>query len=130
MESEVNELDIFGRLIVKRLRDRSLQHCESLQVEWYRAPRLAKLQSRLAALTDEQRALVAECVQECTDNAIHDFLFTLGEGEWEGVEVRCTVGGVDVGERSDGLQGEPYGDNGWYRRFSAYPGIVGEDEAP
>jgi len=35
-----------------------------------------------------------------------------------------TVDGRNVATISDGLQGEPYGENGWYARFSTY----GEDK--
>jgi hypothetical protein len=37
-----------------------------------------------------------------------------------GVEV--SVDGTSIAEVSDGLQGEPYGERGWIRRYSEYAG--------
>jgi len=74
----------------------------------------------LAALTDTQRALVRACVTNAVDATLHGLLFGLVEQSDFGQVIRVTVDEKNAAELSDGLQGEPYSDDGWIARFSAF----------
>jgi len=74
----------------------------------------------MARLTPAQRALVRRVVLQAVDSGLHDFLFALGEADDFEEGIAFVVGGQNVAELSDGLQGEPYGDAGWFKRFSKH----------
>jgi hypothetical protein len=112
-------LELFGKLVIAKLRDEQIEHCDGLLASRWKAPALQPLQASLASLNDKQRALVRRCLISCVDVGIHAFLFALAESDSEkGVSV--SVAGVNVAEVSDGLHGEPLGKNGWVAKFSKY----------
>ena len=113
-------LDVFGKLVTERLRDTAVEKFEALSRGKLKAPSLQSLQVALASLNPREREIVRRCLVSSIDSAIHDFLFSLQEGEYEGTSVQVVVGGSDVNELSDGLQGEPYGNEGWISRFSKF----------
>ena len=113
-------LDIFGRLVMEKLRDKAFRDADlKLQGHW-KAPSLLKLQSELAKLSDEQRDLARRLVRSVVDSAIHDFLFALQELNDFDQSVQVLVRGENAAAKSDGLHGEPFGDQGWQARFSQY----------
>jgi len=71
-------------------------------------------------MNPREREIVRRCLVSSIDSAIHAFLFSLQEGEYEGKSVQVVVAGSDVNELSDGLHGEPYGNEGWISRFSKF----------
>ncbi len=84
-------------------------------------PSLKNLQAELAKLTDEQRMVTRRCVVNCLDNALHDFLFALGEANDFDKGITLVFDGKNLAEISDGLHGEAFTDEGWIARFSEFP---------
>jgi hypothetical protein len=113
-------LDIFGKLVTERLRARAIEKVEALSCGRLKAPSLQALQAELASMGSNEREVVRRCLVSAVDGAIHDFLYSLQEGEYDGASVQVLVGGSNVNELSDGLHGEPYGDDGWITRFSKF----------
>ena len=115
-------LDKAGAFLIGHLRDRAIRYAEGLLAKKWKAPAVADLQARAAALTPEQAAIARSVTAAAIDAALHDFLFALSEASafQEGIELRCD--GVNVAPLSDGLQGELYGDTGWIARFSGRGG--------
>ncbi len=113
------ELDAIGKLIMERLRDSGFSFADGLVSGHWKAPRLGGLQSDLAAADDECRELAVRCTRVAIDHAVHDFLFALHEA-CEAGEISVSMGGKDVEELSDGLQGELFTEDGWQARFSRY----------
>ena len=113
-------VDKFGRLVISRLRDNAIEHYDGLAKNRWKSPALQQLQTDLATLTEEQRAIVRRCVISALDTGMHDFLFGLVEAHEmeEGIEV--IVDGENVSELSDGLQGEQFTEDGWIAKFGAY----------
>ena len=97
---EKEALDRFGRFLMGNLRDKCIAHFDELGAWKGQAPR---------------EALVGS-----SDSAIHDFLFAIGENADFEEDIRVVVQGRDIQSVSDGLHGEPFGDQGWIARFSEY----------
>jgi hypothetical protein len=113
-------LDKFGEFVVTKFRDPAIDHADGLLAARWKAPGLQALQADLRRLTVEQRALVRRCVITALDGGLHDFLFALQEEHDAGAAIVLTVDGLPVAAESDGLHGEPYGDDGWFARFSKH----------
>ena len=120
MKNESDALDIFGRLVTRRLRDRAIEKYEKMTRGEWKSPALLELQAKVAELDPAIQALFMECLKECVDSAIHDFLFTVQEGGYEGHDLAFLVDHIDVNELSDGVHGEIFGLDGWFGRFSEY----------
>jgi hypothetical protein len=115
---EEDSLAGFGQLIARRLRDPAIERFENLRQGNRKAPALLDLQAKLRALDPETQEVVRRCVVCAVDSAIHDFLFSLQEGEFEDHSVEVFVDGENVSEQSDGLNGEIYGTSGWFAKYS------------
>jgi len=105
---------------MRNLRDRAIGNHLKLQAGDWRAPAIQQLQAAVGALPDDTRRLVLRCVADAIDTATHDFLFALQDAHDRKLGVEVLVDGTNVADVSDGLQGEPYGERGWIRRYSEY----------
>ena len=115
-----------GKFVMEHLRDRALSHAERTLAGQWAAPATQRLQSELAQLSPEQRALVFRVVRASVDSAIHDFLFALTELE-RANSVAMTVQGVDATTLSDGVYAEQGGADGWQASYSRYGEAPEED---
>jgi hypothetical protein len=115
------ELDKFGQLLVTKLRDSALDFFDGLARSQWKRPSTGKLQADLATLSPEQREIVRRCVVACVDRGLGGFLFALSEAHDFGRQIAVMVDGKNIAELSDGLQGEPYGQDGWVARFGKHP---------
>lgn len=113
-------LDKLGEFVVANLRDAVIDRADTLLAGHWKTPGLQALQADLRRLTEEQRAVVRRCVVAAVDSGLHDFLFALGVQHDMGGGIVVIVDGQQAAEVSDGLQGEPYGERGWYARFSKH----------
>jgi len=113
------EVDKFGKLLVKSLRDGAIDFYDGLARGHWKSHE--ELQESLAGLSSEQRELVRRCVVSCLDQGIHGFLMALGESQFKNEGISVVVDGKDVAVLSDGLEGEPYGTRGWIAKFGKHP---------
>jgi hypothetical protein len=121
MAHSINPLGEFGQFLMVHLRDRGIDHFDRLLAAHWKAPALAKIQSELQTLTPEQRALARRAFVTSLDSAIHDFLFQLqDQADSHDGHIAVTVAGQNIATMSDGLHGEPFTDEGWRARYSAY----------
>ncbi len=67
-----------------------------------------------------QPTLRRQCIVSTLDDAIHDFLFALQVSCDLNRGIQVIVNGQNVAELSDGLNGEPYTEDGWYARYSSF----------
>lgn len=119
--SDVNSpLDRFGKFIVENMRDKGIDNYDRLANGSWKTPSLQALQEDLKQFDERQLSIIRQCVGSSIDTAIHDFLFALQESTdlEQGVEV--IVDKTNVAKVSDGLHGEPFGEDGWYLKYSAY----------
>ena len=113
-------LDKFGTFLMRNLRDRAIDNYDRLAQGQWKAPKLQALQQDLAAMTEDQRRIVRDCVVDALDVGLHDFLFALQERADFENDIQVMVDGKNLAEISDGFQGELFGEDGWFARFSAY----------
>lgn len=119
-------LDRLGELIMCSMRDQAIDKVEGLLVGHWKAPSSQSLQNELRDLPEEYRDLVRRCVVAAVDTGIHDFLFALHQA-CEDDELELRVDGESIADLSDGLQAEPFGDDGWQARFSKHGEAPEED---
>lgn len=117
---EDDPLDHLGAFLMRNLRDKALHHFEFVVQGRWKAPALQSLQADFATLSAAQREIARRALRDAIDSAIHDFLFALQEQADFDNRIALAVDGVDVVKASDGIHGEPFGDDGWFARFSTY----------
>lgn len=117
----MNPVDTFGKVLIEKFRDDGMRYFDNLLQG--RAPIDARqLSTRLSEMfTEEQKQLLLSAFADAIDVSMHDFLFALQVAHDfnEGIEV--LVDGKNIAKESDDLQGEPWGDYGWIKKFSAFP---------
>ena len=119
-----SSLDKFGKLVIRNLRDSGLEFFDGLTQGRWKAPELSDLQAELGKLAQRERDIVRCCVDRVLSTAMHDFLFALVESHHRNGNIDVVIDGKSVIEESDGLDGEPYGEEGWIARFSKYKRLV------
>ncbi|WJS96923.1 hypothetical protein NYQ10_10810 [Flavobacterium johnsoniae] len=113
-------LDIFGKFLVKNLRDKGIRNAETLLSNKSKAPSNLKLQTEISQFNESQKKLIKEIVIKSIDIAIHDFLFSLQElADFEN-NIQISINSKNIVELSDGIHGESYSENGWNAKFSKY----------
>lgn len=115
-----NALDAFGRIISQHLRDPAIDYVDGLIAGHWKAPALQPLQQAVSNLATDQQQVMRRVVIAAIDAAVHDFLFHLQQQRDFDDNIRLLANDVDVVDESDGLQGEVFGDDGWFARFSAF----------
>jgi hypothetical protein len=118
--AEMDPLDTFGRFMMQNLRDPAIAYYDNLAEKRWKAPAIQNLQAELSLLSDEQRQIVRRCVISAIDVAIHDFLFALQEQADFDHEISIVIDEQEIETLSDGLQGEPFGADGWIATYSKY----------
>ncbi|MBI3169576.1 MAG: hypothetical protein HYZ22_13920 [Chloroflexi bacterium] len=113
-------LEYFGAFLVANLRDQALHSFDNLSAGRWKAPALKKLQFDMAKMPEAYREIARRAIVECIDSAIHDFLFALKEQADFENRIIINVDGTDVVKVSQGIHGEPYGDEGWFAKYSHY----------
>jgi hypothetical protein len=108
------------KFLMENMRDKAIDYYDGLARGHWKGPALGKLQADLQSLNEQQRAMIRRCVISVVNVAIHDFLFKLQlQADFE-YKIQVLVNGANIESLSDGLQGEPYGPNGWMARFSRH----------
>jgi len=113
-------LDKFGELLMKRVRDKAIADWERIVGGQMKGVTAERVRQQLASFNDEEKATVLKLVPQIVDSTIHHLLFTIEQEN--SIEVRVSDANLppqNVREASDGLSGEPYGNNGWIARFSS-----------
>ena len=115
-----NTLNKFGAFLVENLRDKGIYFAEGLLTKHWKAPELLKIQNELQSFSESQREITRQVVMKAIDHAIHGFLFAISEQADFDDEIQIIVDKQNITELSDGLHGEPYGEEGWNKKFSKY----------
>ncbi|HHF3271722.1 TPA: hypothetical protein ACPJ2V_004491, partial [Vibrio diabolicus] len=113
----MKNIDEFGQLISKSLRDQALERCVDIIERKVKSQGCIEISDSLSSLTDEQISVIKRLVASCVDTGIHDFLYTLGEKQ---DELSVSINGKDIVKESDGINGELFSDDGWFAKYSKY----------
>jgi hypothetical protein len=115
----MKDLDIWGKLVMERLRDEAISFGDGMQRGHWKAPGLKNLQKDLKKFGKAEAGIVRRAIRASIDSGIHAFLFALQEAGDQGkVEIR--INGKSITELSDGLHGELFTPKGWQARFSEF----------
>lgn len=119
----MNPIDIFGKMLVEKFRDDAISYFEGLLHD--KAPiDVKQLSTHLSgALSEEQKQFLLSACADAVNVGMHNFLFALqiAHDLDQGIEV--FVDGKNIAKESDGLQGEPWGEEGWIKKFSRFPAL-------
>lgn len=113
-------LDALGKFFMDRYLDRGIDDLDGLCAGRWTAPGRARLQADIAALDESAKDVLRRTVLVVLDAALHDLLFGFQEEHDRGGLISLRVDGEEAAALSDGLQGGPYGDNGWRVKFSRH----------
>ncbi|WP_086478940.1 hypothetical protein [Oceanospirillum sanctuarii] len=113
----MSNLDKFGKLIAEDLRDSALNRCLDIEAGTIKSYDCLELTKEFSQFTESQLQIINRLVTKCIDTGIHDFLFAIEEAQ---DELSILVNGENIAEKSDGLQGELFTEDGWYERFSEH----------
>lgn len=112
-------LDSFGKLLVERVRDRSIFiHEKILSGEMGSKESISLYES---AKKDPNKKLISDCIISAIDETIHHFLWMIEQYEEFDLVYRDGDKITSLRDISDGLCGEPLTEEGWIARFSKYP---------
>ena len=111
-------LDDFGKFVITNFYEKGMDHLKMLCEQKYKVDK--NLQKQIKGLGDTGVEILEKTCMSTLDTALHDFLFALQDSFDRGSKFHFIVGDTNVAENSDGLNGELYGETGWYRRYSKY----------
>jgi hypothetical protein len=110
-------LNLFGELLIKRVRDEAIEQWEKTihgQMKDEASKRLHNL-----ITTSGQSELLIELIPHIVDTTLHHLLWTLEQEDLLDVTVSEDDNHVSIKEISDGLTGELYTKDGWISRYSS-----------
>lgn len=114
------KLDRFGEFLIKNLRDQGLDLFEQLKQGKAKSSSLKPLQNKLQEYDDVELSIIKECIKQCLDVGIHDFLYALQENHYLEKDIQVMVNDENIADLSDGLNGELFTEDGWFAKFSKY----------
>ena len=120
MDIKKEALDKFGRLLVERGRDSTIQQWDNIVEGRSKAPIRKKWGDNFARLSPEAQEFVHAIIPEIVDSTLHYMLWML-EDPYIGVKMSVeTSQGIvpDINEISPSLGGHPFSEYGWIARFS------------
>jgi hypothetical protein len=118
MDSLTPPLDALGRSIVERAYEPAFDYARGELVGRWRSARSLDLQRVLATLDAAQREAAFDLSKAAVITALHGLLHGVSHGA---PRVRLLWDGADVGEISDGLQGDLFA---WLEEFSSDPPLA------
>jgi len=115
----MNELDLFGKLLIEKVRDESIEQWQLTLSGKMGGERSRFLYKELSKSFDEiQINLLEEIISQVVDTTIHNMLWTIEQESELKLLINTNQGHVDLVEASDGLTGELYSEDGWILKFS------------
>jgi hypothetical protein len=121
MNKEKAALDQFGKVLITRVRDETIDDWERTFDGQMRGNTAIQVRHLIRGFSSDQVALLKLLVPKVVDDCIHHLLWTLEQSDKIKLSVLTDSGTVeDLNSVSDGLPGEMYSDEGWIARFSRY----------
>lgn len=108
------ELEQFGRIIIKDVRDRTIKDIDKCTSGIYKSERGLKISKQYSELKNEKKEFVDYLITEIIDNTIHNFLEMLEQND----DIEVKFNSKNIVEESDGLAGELYTEDGWIQKYT------------
>lgn len=114
------KMDPFGKLVMEKLRDISIELCEGLLDARYDSPGHKEMQREIESFSPKQKEVFLKCITYCIDGGINDFLANLDKASRKTKDINISVKNENILHLTESLNHELYGENGWQKRFSKY----------
>lgn len=106
-------LNLFGELLMKEVRDTSIQEMDKIIDGKMKGEIAEKIQSELTPLEGNEEIL-KKIIPSIIDRTLDSLLFCIEENP----EIELLYNGENLVDLSDGLSGELYSDDGWIKKYS------------
>lgn len=119
MSDNKQVLDLFGQVLMGRIRDEAIDDWERIFQGKMRDNESKKIFETLNTFSPEQVKFIINLFPKIVDTTLHHLLWILEQEEDINVLIKAEGNKViNVREVSDGLSGELYTEDGWISRFS------------
>ena len=113
-------LDKFGEFFISKIRDNPYEYFLGLLDGKWKNYDSIKITNDLSKFNPEQIEIIKKILLSSLDVALHDFLFGINEENTFDIVAKEENKSASLKEMSDGLWGEPFGADGWIKRYSKY----------
>lgn len=112
---EKKALDYFGEILMKRVRDASINHWDKIS-----SGKMNDEENQfINSLGVNEKELFHRLIPKVVDTTLHYLLWTFEQEGNVDISVVTNKGSVNtLSQESDGLAGELYGRNGWIKKYS------------
>jgi len=115
----MDELEVFGRLMIEKVRDVTIQDWDSLVDRKSKGVTAKAVNEKLASFTQEELQIIKWIIPKIVDTTMHNFLCMIESSKKFDIKVNTENGVVErLQDESDGLYGELYTKDGWIMKFS------------
>ena len=120
MPGNKEALEEFGKLLMNRVRDKAIWHCDSLVKGHLKGEKAEKLRQAVGQHSEQEQEKIHKLIPEFVDSVLHYFLLLIEDTPDLKLAYRREQVSefTDVGLESDGLAGELYGPSGWIAKYS------------
>lgn len=111
----------FGELLMKQVRDEVCDINERILKGGFGGIEDQNFFQKTCGMSIDEKELILSFAKKTLDSTIHYFLWMFEQEESFDIIYKDPSGQtVSLKEMSDGLYGEPYGEDGWIKKFSKY----------
>ncbi len=113
----MTKLESFGKVFIDEVRDNTIDIFEKMFDGRMKGLTSQIVQEKISVFDEQQKDTVLWILSKAVDQSMHNMLFMIEEHE----EINIIYDTEDIEERSDGLSGELYTEDGWIEKYSNKP---------
>lgn len=118
MSDNKRALDLFGEVLMNRIRDEAIDDWERIFQGKMKDNESKKILDALESFNPVQVKFIIDLFPKIVDTTLHHFLWTLEQEDINVIVKLEDNKSLNIREISDGLIGELYNEDGWISRFS------------
>lgn len=109
-----NNLEIFGQIFINEIRDNTIDIFEKMFDGRMKGLTAQNVQEKITIFNERQKNTVLWILSRAVDQCMHNMLFMIEDHE----EIDLLYNAENIAEKSDGLSGELYTEDGWIEKYS------------
>lgn len=113
----MTSLENFGEVFVNEVRDNTIEIFEKMFDGRMKGLTAQTVQEKISLFNEQQKNTVLWILSKAVDQCMHNMLFMVEEHE----EIDILYDAENIAEKSDGLTGELYTEDGWIEKYSKKP---------
>jgi hypothetical protein len=118
MTGERTALNLLGELLIRQVRDESIDHWDRISESQMQDRRYSAALAALGKGSSPDQVL-REILPSIVDTTLHYLLWSIEQSRTVKLMVQVQGNEYDAAKVSDGLPGELYSEDGWIARFSS-----------